>query len=210
MALVSAIFTAVSGRTGETISTTSSPTEAQCIQFLNEDIEWLTSICAEEKSDIGQSLGEITTVDGTSEYDDLSGMYCTADYGYVIKDYSRDRIKLVTSEKLLEYSPDDSAENEPCEFYVDGSNNVILLPTPDDEYDVVIPYWAMPTDLTATTDTVPFNGVFDGLLIEHLTMRWQNTEEYELDFEYKWLQFLLTKARRLISMRKGRSVGVSL
>lgn len=207
MSTVATLFTAIGGRVGYTISSTSSSTETQCIQFLNEALEWITGILAEEKSEIGRTLGSITTVADTASYSDLSGMYATSDIGWILKTYERVEIKLTTEESSLDYNPDDT--DEPCEFYVDGSNNIVFLPTPDDAYTIKIPYWAMPTNLTATTDTVPFNGLFDNLLIEFLTMRMQNKDEYDLDFEYKWLQFLLTQARRLISMRKGRTVGVT-
>ena len=210
MALVSAIFTAVTGRTDQTISTSSEPTTAQCIQYLNEACEWLVGICAENNSSIGRSQGSITTVDGTASYDDLDPLYTVSDYGWIVKTNSRDKIELTQEDSILDYSPAATAEGEPTHYYVDGSNNIVFLPTPDAAYSVIIPYWPMPTDLSLTTNTVPFNGVFDGLLIEFITMRIQNRNEYDLDFEYKWLQFLMTQAKRVISMRKGRSFGVGV
>jgi len=64
MSLVSTILTAVGYRIGGglTISTTSDPTAAVCIQWINEIALWVTGICAENNSDLGRTIGTITTL----------------------------------------------------------------------------------------------------------------------------------------------------
>ena len=109
MALVSAILTAVGYRIfrdGTTITTSSSPSSTECIQWINEDIITIAGLCAQEKSELGRTLGSITTVDGTASYSDFaSSIMTTSEYGFILKTNSRDRIELTTMDSLLDYSP---------------------------------------------------------------------------------------------------------
>ena len=213
MSTVANILTAVGYRiftdSAQTIDTSSSPSQAECIQWLNEDIKWLLGICAEEGSELGRTTGSITTTASTASSPTLaSDMYTPAKYGWVLKTNSRNRIKLVTEEASLDYNP--ATESEPDAFYLDGSNNVIFLNTPDDTYTIKIPYWQIQTTLTLTTNTIPFLGLFDNLLIEAMVIRAQNREEYDLSLEMKWMSFLTDKARRVIQMRKNPNIEVTV
>jgi len=64
MSLVSTLLTAIGYRLGGgiTISATSDPSQAACIAWLNETAQWITGICAEQNSDLGRTLGTITTI----------------------------------------------------------------------------------------------------------------------------------------------------
>ena len=64
MSLVSSILTQVGYRLGsdKTLSTTSDPSSTTVIQWLNETALWLTGICAENESDLGRTIGSITTI----------------------------------------------------------------------------------------------------------------------------------------------------
>jgi len=210
---VANILTAVGYRLftdpAQTIATSSHPSQAECIQWLNEDIKWLLGICAEEGSELGRTTGSITTTASTASYNDfIADLYTPAPSGWVLKTNSRNRIKLVTEEASLDYNP--ATTSEPEAFYIDGSNNVIFLNTPDDTYTVKIPYWQIQTALTITTNTVPFLGLFDNLLIETMVIRAQNREEYDLSLEMKWMSFLTDKARRVIQMRKNPNIEVTV
>ena len=66
MSTVADILTSVGYRfTRLTISSTSNPTTNEVINWLNDDIKWLLAICAEERSDLGRTLGSITTIKAT-------------------------------------------------------------------------------------------------------------------------------------------------
>lgn len=293
MSLVSSILTAVGYRIGGglTISTTSDPSSATFIQWLNETAQWLTGICAEEGSDLGRTIGTITTINaaitaasaanpcsitaashglmtsGTAEVlvRSVSGMtelndteytatyssanavtlgidsssytaytsggyitkrkystlanyiYCPAHLtdrdgnpyeGWIVNSYDRSPLKLRTEACLSEYNPVEATE--PSEYYIDGANNICFPSYPDDAYTVKIPYYQIPTALTATSDTMPFLGLFDNVFIEALTWRAQNRDEYDISVEQKWTSFLLDRARRVILMRKNMSSSVGL
>lgn len=210
---VQTILTAVGYRVigGKTISATTDPNITECIQWLNETTLWMLGICAENKSELGRTTGTITTVDGTAAYSGFaSDMYAPYEFGWVLKTNSKDKITLTTEEETLEYSPASSAEQQPDQFYVNGSNEIVLLQTPGAIYTVKIPYWQIPTAMSVVGSTVPFYGVFDNLYIESLALRMQNRDEYDLSFELKWFGFLQDKARRVIELRKGLNRGVSL
>lgn len=64
MSTVATILSAAGYRLGGgiTISATSDPSQAACIQWLNEIALWITGICAENNSDLGRTIGTVTTV----------------------------------------------------------------------------------------------------------------------------------------------------
>jgi len=276
MSLVSAIFTGVGARIGGgvTISATSDPTSTVFLQWMNETALWITGICAENDSDLGRTIGTITTVaadisaataaspcsvtatahglisSGTAEVviKDVVGMtelndteytatyvsanavtlgidssdytaytsggyiskrkfstiattlYAPAQEGWIVNDRQRDPLTLRTEKALVEYDPVEASQ--PDAFYVDGSNNICFFVYPDDAYTVKIPYWTLPTALTATSDTVPFLGLMDNLFIEALTLRYLERDEYDPSYELKWQSFITERAKRVILMRK--------
>ena len=214
MALVSTILTGVAARLfsdGKPLSDTTEPTTTDCIQWLNETSLWLIGICAERKSELGRTTGEITTVDGTAAYDDFQAdLYAPYEFGWIVKTGARNRINLTTEEGIIDYSPNATAEAEPDKYYINGSNEVVFLQTPDAVYTIQIPYWKIPTVLTATTDTVPFYGIFDNLYTEAITLRAQNRDEYDLAFELKWHSFIKQRAERVIEIRKNMNVRVEV
>ena len=210
MSTVSTILTSVGYKLGGgiSISSTSDPSQATCIQWLNETISWVTALCAEENTDLGRKLGTITTVEGTTEYDDLcDDIYAPAQQGWIVHTTYRSPIQLRSEDVLMDYDPSESVE--PTEFYLDGENQICFPSEPDDAYTVKIPYWEIPVALTATTDIVPFFGIMDNVFIESIVIRAQDRDEYDLAYSLKWQSFLMDRVRRAIALRKRTSVSVS-
>jgi hypothetical protein len=136
------------------------------------------------------------------KYSNLAtAIYAPAQTGWIVDGHSRNPLKLRDETCVLEYDPIEATE--PCEFYIDGANNVCFPSYPDDAYVVKIPYWAIPTTLTLTTDTMPFLGIMDNVFIEALTVRAQNRDEYDTSVDMKWMSFLNDRARAAIAMRKN-------
>jgi len=215
---VANILTAVGYRLfsdGTAISSTTDPSQAECIQWTNEVCEELLTICIERVSEIGRTTATITLADGTASYSDLAALLFSPVImrdsegsqfsGYIEKTNVRNPLKLTTEAAKVDYDP--ALESEPVEFYIDGSNSLIFLPTPDATYTAKIPYYPYHTTLTATTDTVPFMRIFDNVIIEAVTMRAQNRDEYDLSFELKWFSYIRGQARKIIAMRKNETVG---
>lgn len=282
MSTVATILTAIGYRFagGKTITSSTDPSQATVIQWLNETALWLTGFCAENKSSLGKTTGTITAiaaiitaatkaspcvitaashglvtgdsivikvVQGMTELNDtthtatkitndtfsigvdssayttyVSGgyaskasyntiaatLYATEEYGWIVESHNRNRIELTTEDIVLGRDP--VATNEPEMFYVDGSNNIVLVDSPDAVYTIKIPYWQLPTAMTGTDSTVPFLGLFDNIFTEAAVLRSQNRDEYDLSFELKWQSFLNDRARRVIELRKGLTVNIGL
>ena len=199
---------------GTEIGSTSEPSETECIQWVNEVCEELLTVCIENKTEIGRTLGSITLADGTASYDDLDdvlfapvimrGLDGEQFSGWILKTNVRNPLTLGIEADLIDQDP--ALESEPTAFYIDGSNNVIFMPTPDATYTAKIPYYPYHTALTATTDTVPFLKVFDNVITESVTMRAQNRDEYDLAFELKWFSYIRKQARKIIAMRRNETV----
>jgi hypothetical protein len=293
MSLASTVITGIGYRLGGgiTISATSDPTLAAVLQWMNETALWITGICAENDSDLGRTLGTVTTIhahitaatkaadcsitatshglisSGTCEavVKDVVGMtelndteytatyssanaltlgvastayttYASGGYitkrkytdlattlytpahlrdrdgnvynGWIVDGHDRDKLILTSESGLEGYDPVEATE--PTEYYVDGSNNICFPSYPDDVYVVKIPYYTLPTALTAGTDTMPFLGLMDNVFVEAVTWRAQNRDEYDTSSELKWMSFLNERARRVIEMRKKSTVSVGV
>jgi hypothetical protein len=218
---VANILTAVGYRVfldASPISATSEPSQAECIQWINETCQELLTVCVEWGSEIGRTTGSITLADGTASYNTLlSLLFSTAIFydqegkqfsGWIEKTNVRNPLKLGVESDLLDLDP--AGESEPDSFYIDGSNNLIFMPTPDATYTAKIPYYPYHTVLTATGDTVPFVKVFDTVITESVVMRAQNRAEYDLSFELKWFSYIRQQGRKIISMRKNPTVAIHL
>jgi len=215
---VTNMLTWVGYRLNVTIGAATEPSQAECIQWINEVVAELLTVCVESGTEIGRSTASVTLADKTASYNDLAATLL-APYemldgggqrfcGWIEKTNVRNPLKLTTQATAVEYDP--ALESEPVEFYVDGSNNLIFLPTPDATYTAKIPYYAVHTILTAVGNTIPFIGVFDNVIIESVTMRAQNRDEYDLSFELKWFSYIRGQARKIIAMRKGETTKVSV
>lgn len=215
---VTNMLTWVGYRVGTTISSSSEPTQAECLQWINEVCSELLTVCVEGGTEIGRSTASITLADGTATYTDLATTLLTplemidtkgeAFCGWIEKTNERNMLKLTTEAKSIEYDP--AHEDEPVEFYLNGSNGLVFLPTPDATYTAKIPYYAVHTILTVVGDTVPFKGVFDNVIIESVTMRAQNRDEYDLSFELNWFKYIRGQARKIIALRKGTTTRISV
>lgn len=291
MSLASTVITGIGYRLGGgiTISATSDPSLAAVLQWINETALWITGICAENESDLGRTIGTVTTIhahitaataaadcqitatahglisSGTCEavVKDVVGMtelndteytatyvsanaltlgvastayttYTSGGYitkrkytdlatalytpahlrdqdgnvynGWIVDGHARNKLTLTTESGLGDYDPVEATE--PSEYYVDGSNNICFPSYPDAAYTIKIPYYQIPTALTAVGDTMPFLGLMDNVFIEAVTWRAQNRDEYDVGNEMKWMSFLLGEARKVIAMRKKMSVSV--
>lgn len=271
-----------------TISTSSDPPQAQYIATINEVIDLLVKVLAEEGSEIGRTTGSITcsesaitaitaaspgsvtsashgfstgdviTISGVvgmtevndtdftitvsnantytigvdtssytayssggygykAEYDDFaSSLYAVGiltdsdgnDFsGWIEKTDSRPTLQLVTEASRIDYQPGQS--DEPEAFYLNGDNNIVFLPTPDDDYTIKIPYYALQS-VSATTDTIPFKDLFDNLIIEAVTTRYlyRIGNKERADVSWDWFKFVKERAMRILSVRKQQQVRI--
>lgn len=288
MALVSTILTNVGYRLNKTISSSSEPTESECIQWANETLDWLLAICAEYGSELGTTVGSITTTElditgitaadppvvasashglsdgdvvtianvvGMTEVNDLeftvankadntfelsgiegagytayssggniymalysdisSDFYAPVIYtegdsssfsGWIEKSTERVPLRLVTRAEKMQYIPGRSGEPE-C-FFIDGSNYVNFLDTPDDAYVIKIPYYQVQS-VSATTDTVPFNAIFDNLITESVVLRYLNRVREDVNTDFAWFSFVKERAERIVQQRMNPNIKVS-
>ena len=194
-----------------TISTSSEPTQAEAIQWINEVCNELLTVCITMNSEIGRSSVSITTVDGTSSYTDLAALIFAPVLmydrngrqfsGYIEKTNVRNPLRLVGADALIDENP--AEEGEPVEFYINGANGITFFPQPDAAYTAVIPYYPYHTILTLTTNTIPFMRIFDNVILESVVMRAQNREEYDLSYELKWYSYIRSQAKKILYLRKN-------
>jgi len=201
---------------GSTLSTSTEPTQAECLGWMQEACEELLRVYVETKSELGTTFIDISLVDGTSTYTNLQTLiFAPVEFrkengdlfaGWIVKTNELVPLKLFRWENVIDYSP--SQEKEPDGFYLTGDDQLVFVPTPDDSYTARIPYYVTLTSLSTeagpgVTTTVPFLGVFDHVIVESIVLRAQNREEYDVGFELNWFKHLRDQARRLIALRRG-------
>ena len=277
------LITRIGYRVNTTITASTHPSRAECLSWITEALYWIYGVCAEMKSELGRTLGSITTIKATitaitnanpgsvtatahglssndvvllkdisgmtelndtwvtatvvdantftigidtsdtdsytaytsggyaykAKYTDLaSSIITTAKMGWIEKTHERVKVHLTTEDKCTERDPVNVCE--PDLFYLDGSSNLVFLDTPDSALIVKIPYWAVPTVVDETTDEIPFAALFDNLIVEAVVLKAQNRDEFDLSFDLKWMDFIKTKAERIIQMRKNPSPTLEL
>ena len=204
MATVENIIDEVEDEIKQTITASSDGvTPAKCIRFLNRISDHIVNLCVTQRSELGKTTGSITTVDGTASYTTFATTMHTPDkWGYILKTDSKPLIKLISEHESTGYGFATTQEAEPEAFYVTGANAIVLCPTPDAVYTVAIPYWYKQTTLTAESDTIPFNGLFDDLYTRCLSMWVQNRDEYRQDFELNWRNEILGSVLAVLDARK--------
>lgn len=287
MSLVSSLMTAIGYGLNRTIDANSEPTEAECISWVNQTLEWILQTNSELGSELGRTTGTITCAESaitaitaanpgsvTSEAhgfdtDDIvtisgvAGMtevndtdytitkvsadaytigvdtsdytaYSSSGYGYMAvyddfastlysvailidekgddfsgwieKTNSRPTLKLVTEASKANYQP--GSTNEPDALFLDGSNNIVFLDTPDDNYTIKIPYYTAQS-VSATGDTVPFLGIFDNLIVESVVNKYLYRTREDMGVEWNWFSFVKQRAERIVKLRKRMPIRIS-
>jgi len=125
--------------------------------------------------------------------------------GWIEQSTERTPLHLTTEKKKLEFTP--GQIDEPSEFFLDGSNNMVFLQTPDAAYTIKIPYYQKQS-ITATTDTVPFLGIFDSLIVESVTNKYLYRSREDMGVEWNWFSFIRERATRILKLRKKTAVRI--
>jgi len=92
------------------------------------------------------------------------------------------------------------------EAYAIEGTNMILGNIPDSTTRVLQGwYWATPTLLSATGNTVPFNGFFDWVIVEYVSMRALNRDEYNVQMEMGLIAEAVAGVTSIIRLRKSKT-----
>jgi len=185
---------------GITITSTSRPSTAEIIRRINRTTKTFAKILAQYQSDLSREEGTITTVSGTAEYSDLaSDMLTPDDTAYYIDGDSKVPIYKKNYQEIL-YLPTDSAA--PYYFYVTKDNYIGFYPIPDDTYTIKVPYWHIGEEVSSENDDMPFKGMLDDIYVEVIVRRLLNRDEFNVDFESRWLQFVTMNILSTLNLRR--------
>ena len=58
----------------QTLTTTSEPSQAECLQWINEVCEELLTVCVTTSSEIGRAMATVTLSDGDSDYPEYQNL----------------------------------------------------------------------------------------------------------------------------------------
>lgn len=280
MATVASLLTDIGYSLNRVISGTSEPSQAECVAWINQTLDWILQSCAEFGSELGRTTGSITcaesaitaitqaspgsvasashgfvsndvvTISGVAGmtevndteftitrvdddnytigvdtsaytayssggngymavYDDFAtALYAVAVMvdrdgnnfsGWIEQTNSRPLLQLVTEAHKEQYQP--GSTNEPTAFYLDGSNNIVFLDTPDDNYTIKIPYYTTQS-VSATGDTVPLLNIFNSLIVESISTKYLYRTREDAGVEWNWFSFVKSRAERLLKLRK--------
>ena len=146
-----------------------------------------------------EAAGNSIAIAAFSYPDFVADIICPDEYCWIEKLNDRIQLNIATQEYVPSYSPD--TFEEPERFYMDESNNIYLLSTPDAIYTIKFPYWYKQTVITAPTSTIPFKGLFDEVIIESLLVRATSNEPI-LSFQQENMKGCYNLAIKTINRRK--------
>jgi len=90
------------------------------------------------------------------------------------------------------------------EVYAIDGTNLLLGGIPDSTSRVLQGwYWARPTALSATSDTVPYNEYFDEVIKEYVTGRALNRDEYTVQFEAGLLNAAVSGVTSILHLNRS-------
>lgn len=156
-------------------------TDAMALSMLNSILATIHQTLINVHSDLVRAeADQITTVDGTAEYTLESGASEVDTAGILPEGiwqdgYPGNPLTRKIKSELVAAGYNLSDEAQPVFWYPVDMNTVGFCPTPDDEYTYNVYYWEKFTDLAATSDTVPFLGIFDQALRYWLAVEYLNT-----------------------------------
>jgi hypothetical protein len=93
-------------------------------------------------------------------------------------------------------------------FAIDRQSNIIVGPYPDDTYPLYGLYFYLPSTLSATTDTMPYDPMFDQLVRQYTTILALNRDEYNAQFEVSIMSQIQGEIMSIIRRRQRYPGGV--
>jgi len=202
MATAADIITRVGYRTRKTIDSNSDPSQAEVLAWIEEACNWIQGVCIEYGSELGRTIGNIILLDGIQEYDDLaSSLWVPAEKGWIKESNTYYYVTRVNKDDLVRLHGNPTDESRPEYFYVTNDNKIGFIDIPDQTYDFYLPYWPRHS-ITKTNDPIPFNDIFNEVIIEAVSIRVLNRDEYNVQFEQGWLNWLSDLVVRTIEKRQ--------
>jgi len=89
---------------------------------------------------------------------------------------------------------------EPVYYQIKGNSRIYVTPHTASDYTIMADYWKRPTAITATTDTVPFNELFDDAICESIMMFYRKGA----DEERRNMEWFIRRAVDLVAVHYGR------
>ena len=144
------------------------------------------------ESSLVYAAGTITTVDGTPEYTPSFDHEGFLDHG-VWLDGEEWYLSLGSEADKMAYDVG-SSTNQPERYYHTEDGDVGFLWVPDDAYTVHVLYWKPLTVLTATTDTIPWRGIWDSVIERHIALACLEVLERDVSVAAQHLGIAMSQA----------------
>jgi hypothetical protein len=162
--------------------------DAKIMHYMNRFRVFLAATLFREQCSISLKKANIVTGSDTSTYAFLSSAAdFYADYGLHYSTSASPLVKRGLDEYIANGYNTATAVGTAGNYMILGTTLYLFGDIPDAVSTLSLWYYSQPVAFTATTDTMPFNGIFDEPWRQFITTLLLNRDEYSANFEQQLL-----------------------
>jgi len=185
---------------------------AELLGYVNRCYELIYSILVGRKSELVRTgTGSFTTAAGTQSYsltDHTMGDFWTMERIWVSGYEPMDECTIDDLHDSInaEERSETAHRTQPYDYCIIG-DYIWFKQVPDDAYNVYLRYFPNFVALTATTNAMPFNRIFNNEIIEGVKMLAKNRNEMNLNVDAALRDIFYDKAVKITMQRRKQQAG---
>jgi len=186
---------------------------AETLNYINKWLSFIYMILVEHESDlvINTTPGSFVTVVGTPTYDlSTNSMGDLLVPIHVWLDGLAELEKAEESDSMahvISKEQGNTSYSQPSSYYIEG-DNMGLLPFPDDIYTVKVKYIPDYTELTLTTESIPYKNLFNNVLVEGVKVIAKNREGYGTAVDAALMELFQDRAMSILRKRQKQNASL--
>lgn len=164
-------------------------TDAKIMHYMNRFRIFLAATLFREQCAISLKKADIVTTSNVSTYAFLgSATDFYVDYGLHYNTLSSPLKKRGLDEYIANGYNTATTVGTAGSYMINGTTLYLFGDIPNAASTLYLWYYSIPTAFTATTDTMPYNGLFDQVWRQFVSLLLLNRDEYSADFESSLLK----------------------
>lgn len=177
--------------------------DEKIIRFMNRFRIFLAAILFREQCNLSLKKADIVTTSAVSTYDFMSGSGSDyyADFGIHFSDKTTGLRKRELAEYISGGYGSSTAVGSAGSYMILGTTLYLFGDIPDRTATAWLWYYSIVSSFTATTDTMPYKGLFDEPWRQFVSLLLLNRDEYTANFEAEVLKTVeVDVLRSIVSM----------
>jgi len=187
-------------------------TDNLALSFVNAILESIHRALVNVESNLIYSQDSVPLISGQATYS-LSAYHEGLLHQGVWYASTNHLLAYVNGTDLVAQNLDPTATGSPARVYLAVDNKIVFHPIPDDDADgdvVELMYWTVSPQLSAVTDTLPWQGIWDRvieqwLLFDFLERRESDTANVAIIFDQLWAKAMNAVYARGVRRWSGKN-----